>query len=143
MKGKDNSEFVDVYGEFSTEKACLAYLAKLRWPNGIRCPQCNALVTVERDETCSIHDTGADASSLLIYVCTNRGCELEFTTTTGTRFEDDKHEVRTWIFALALLCSAEEGVTDEELAEELQIDTESASRILRQLVDAMSIRLKP
>jgi hypothetical protein len=25
---------------FSTEDACLEYLAQLRWPDGFRCPRC-------------------------------------------------------------------------------------------------------
>lgn len=33
--------FGDLENRFSTEGACLAYLADLRWPDGFRCPKCS------------------------------------------------------------------------------------------------------
>ena len=31
---------LELEGRFSTEEACRDYLAKLRWPEGFRCPRC-------------------------------------------------------------------------------------------------------
>ena len=34
---------IDVNEQFATEDACLEYLEKMRWPNGVGCLECGSL----------------------------------------------------------------------------------------------------
>lgn len=65
---------------FRTEEACRDYLAKLRWPDGFRCPRCSA--------------DGAWPSHNGLYRC--RGCRRDVSVTAGTAFHRSHLSLRAW-----------------------------------------------
>lgn len=69
---------------FSSEQACRAYLAGLRWPAGFRCPRCGG------DQ--------AWARRNGLYECGN--CALQTSVTAGTIFQDTKKPLRLWFRAM-------------------------------------------
>ncbi|WP_169565754.1 transposase, partial [Neptunomonas japonica] len=76
------SQFLDW---FHSEEACRAYLEKLKWPDGIICPKCNAVSNVI-------------FSSRKRWVC--RSCKHQTTVTAGTIFDKTRTELRIWFVAI-------------------------------------------
>jgi transposase-like protein len=77
---RDVIEFRD---RFSTEEACAAYLAELRWPDGFVCPEC-----------------GARAWRMCrgLFLC--RGCRRQVSVTSGTIFHGSRKPLRLWFEAM-------------------------------------------
>jgi transposase-like protein len=65
---------------FRTDEACRDYLAKLRWPDGFRCPHCST--------------RGAWRSHGVLYRC--YGCRRDISVTAGTVFHRSRLSLRTW-----------------------------------------------
>lgn len=70
--------------QFGTEKACLEYLYKIRWPEGFKCPQCGHR---------KAWNTGRN-----LYRCVH--CDFQSSVTTGTMFQDTKKPLRLWFRAM-------------------------------------------
>ncbi len=77
---RDMIEFRD---RFSTDDACAAYLAKLRWPDGFVCPECGAQ---------------AWQMSSGLFLC--RGCRRQVSVTSGTIFHGSRKPLRLWFEAI-------------------------------------------
>jgi transposase-like protein len=75
---------LDLESRFATEDACQAYLAKLRWPSGFRCPRCSL-------EKAWIRSNG-------LFECSN--CRLQTSVTAGTIFQDTKKPLSLWFKAI-------------------------------------------
>jgi len=67
-----------------TEQACRDYLARMRWPDGFRCPRCGS-------DSAWTRRNG-------LYEC--RGCGVQTSVTAGTIFQDTKKPLRVWFRAL-------------------------------------------
>jgi hypothetical protein len=75
---------LELEGRFSTEEACRDYLAKLRWPEGFRCPRC-------------AHDKAWEKSNGLL-AC--QRCGLQASPIAGTIFQDTKKPLALWFRAM-------------------------------------------
>lgn len=73
------SEFLD---RFSTEEACLAFVERLRWPEGFVCPACGAGEKPYR-------------ASRLRLMC--RSCRHQTSVTSGTIFDKTRTPMRVWL----------------------------------------------
>ena len=78
---------------FSTEKACIEYLLKLRWPEGFRCPRCG------HPEAWNIRRE--------LYKCAR--CRFETSVTAGTIFQDTRKPLQLWFRAIWHLTSQKYG----------------------------------
>ncbi|MFQ5835743.1 MAG: IS1595 family transposase [bacterium] len=78
---------------FGTEKACLKYLFRLRWPKGFRCPRCGY--------------GKAWAMKGGLYRCVR--CHLLTSVIAGTIFQDSKKPLRLWFRAIWHLTSQKYG----------------------------------
>lgn len=87
------SEFLDW---FASEEACLAYLEKLRWPNGFVCSGCGLAEPAYR-------------SSRARLMC--RGCAHQSTVTAGTIFDKTRTPLRVWFAAVWYLTNQKQGVS--------------------------------
>lgn len=79
---------------FDSEDACLAYLEKLRWPQGFVCPECASVGPAYR-------------SSRGRLVC--RACEHQCTVTSGTIFDKTRTPLRVWLAAAWYLTNQKQG----------------------------------
>lgn len=95
-------EFMD---QFSTDAACRAYVAKVRWDDTPVCPHCgcNKLWSVRRGTL----------------QC--RKCRRDVSITAGTTFGDSRIPLRLWFQALWLVVSQKSGVSALGLAHALGI----------------------
>lgn len=93
------------FGErFTSEAACRAYLERIRWPNGFRCPACGA----ER-----AWPTGRQG----VLECA--GCHHQTSVTAGTIFEGTRKPLRLWFLAMWLITSEKNGISALGLQREL------------------------
>lgn len=84
---------------FSSEEACLEYVAKLRWPDGFRCPRCDhnkAWITKRK-----------------LYHCVQ--CSHETSVTAGTIFQDTRKPLQLWFRAIWYVISQKNGVSAKGL----------------------------
>lgn len=86
---------LDFEKRFSTEEACREYLAKLRWPDGFRCPRCN-------------HDK-AWHMERGVYWC--HKCSYQVSVTAGTIFQDSRKPLMLWFRAIWYVVSQKNGVS--------------------------------
>lgn len=86
------NEFLDW---FPTEEACLAYLERLRWPDGFVCPSCGLRAEPYR-------------ASRTRLMC--RGCRHQASVTSGTIFDKTRTPMRVWLAAAWYLTNQKQGV---------------------------------
>ena len=75
---------LDFEKRFASEKACREYLARVRWPDGFRCPRCGG--------------SAAWLTERGLYHC--RGCRLQTSVLAGTLFQDTKKPLYLWFRAM-------------------------------------------
>jgi len=80
---------------FSSEEACIEYLAALRWPAGWACPRC----------------AGVDAWSIrrARWLCDH--CRYEMSVTAGTIFQDTHLPLTLWFRAMWQIASQKNGIS--------------------------------
>ena len=80
---------------FSTEQACREYLFDLRWPDGFRCPRCEA------GKSWALQSGRVQCA----------GCGYQVSMTAGTVFQDTRTPLTVWFRAMWLLISQKNGVS--------------------------------
>lgn len=85
--------------QFSTEDACRAYLASIRWPDGVTCPRCDSpkVHKINRPWTWQCKQ------------CTKSG--YKFTPLVGTIFENTNYPLVTWFQVIYLMCQSKKGMS--------------------------------
>lgn len=95
------SEFIQ---RFDSEEACLAYVEKIRWPNGFVCPHCGV-----------VGDYWRMGSGLMR--CT--ACRKRTSVTAGTIFDKTRYPLRVWFHVMWHVVSQKNGVSALGLKREL------------------------
>lgn len=85
-------EFED---RFRTEEACWAYLVRLRWPQGFRCPHCG--------------DARAWSLQHRLFQC--QGCDAMVSVTAGTIFHRSHLPLRVWFRVIWWVTNQKSGVS--------------------------------
>jgi transposase-like protein len=95
----------EFFDRFQTDEDCWAYLVRLRWPDGFRCPACG----------------GRDAwlTKRSLFVCVE--CERQTSVLVGTVFEGSRLPLLQWFRAAWLITSRKSGVSASTIQEELGI----------------------
>jgi transposase-like protein len=110
---------------FSDPDVSLAFLAGLRWPEGVTCPVC-----------------GSDKNSFLktrrIWKC--KGCGKQFSVKLGTIFEDSPIGLDKWLPAIWLLVNAKNGISSYELGRALGVTQKTAWFMLHRIRLAMQTK---
>lgn len=87
---------LDFEREFATDAACRAYLERLRWPDGFRCPACGA-------------GRGWRVARGGLWFCAE--CRRQTSATAGTIFEGTRKPLRMWFRAMWLVTNQKHGVS--------------------------------
>ena len=92
---------------FPDDASCVEYLARLRWPEGFRCPVCD----------------GQDAwrTSTQHWKCV--GCGRKTSVTAGTIFHRTRTPLSTWFAAIWLVTSQKNGSSAQNLHDMLGLDS--------------------
>jgi transposase-like protein len=107
---------------FADEQACAAYLEKLRWPTGVRCPKCEGAKgwrTADGRWSCS-------------------GCGRKVSVTAGTIFDRSRISLQEWFAAAWYMTNQKHGVSALGLQRLLGLGSyQTAWTILQKLRTAM------
>jgi len=85
----------ELEANFGTEEACRAYLARLRWPNGFRCPRCGG------NRSWPVRE--------VLLECTSCGCQTSVTA--GTIFQDTRTPLPVWFRAMWWVTTQKNGAS--------------------------------
>lgn len=110
-------EFLD---RFATDRACLEYLRRVRWPEDFVCPQCAA-----REGWATVRGT---------MFCGR--CRRQTSPTAGTILHNTRTPLRKWFVAAWLVCTQKTGVSAKTLQRELKVGYKTAWLILHKLRQA-------
>lgn len=116
-------DLAELCTKFHSEAACHAYLADLRWPEGVRCPRC---------ESASI----SKIASRHQYDCNS--CRYQFSVRVGTIFADSHLPLWKWFMATFLLCEAKKSMSSLQLSRTLGITGKTAWYLTHRIRAAMS-----
>ena len=111
--------FFDRHG---SEKQCREALAKARWPNEFRCPDC-------------CHPSHCHLKRRDVYQC-NR-CKRQVSLTSGTVFAETKLPLHTWFLAIYLLTQHKNGISTPALRRQLGVSYNTAWLLKHKLMQAM------
>jgi transposase-like protein len=96
---------------FRTERDCLRYLIKRKWPDGFRCPRCN-------------HDQAYLIPSRRKYQC--KRCTHQTSLTANTIFHKTRKPLRDWFWAIFLVATRTTGSSARQLQYDLGISYPTA-----------------
>lgn len=126
-------KLIDVTRRFDTEEKCLAYIEKMRWPDGqIGCVHCGEMNV----STINRKGDGKNKRSR-IYQCLAEKCGKQFSATSGTIFSDTHLSLTKWFMAIALICEAKKGISAKQLERHLGINYRTAWHLGHRIREAM------
>jgi transposase-like protein len=96
---------------FSDKDVSLSFVARLRWPDGISCPYCQA-------------PEPSFLSTRRIWKC--KGCKKQFSAKVGTIFEDSPIPLEKWLPAMWFVVNCKNGISSYELARALGVTQKTA-----------------
>ena len=103
---------------FSDEQVCIDTVAAMRWPDGVKCPECWAkepyYIKTQKRWKC-------------------RNCRIQFSVKRGSIFEDSPISLSKWLPALWLLVNCKNGISSYEIAKDLGVTQKTAWFILHRL----------
>ncbi len=85
----------ELEANFDTEEACRAYLARLRWPDGFRCPRCGG------NRSWPVREVLLECA----------GCGCQSSVTAGTIFQDTRTPLTVWFRAMWWVTTQKNGAS--------------------------------
>jgi len=107
---------------FAKPTVAFEFMVKMRWPNGVSCPHCDA-------------DKAILLKTRMIFKC--RVCRTQFSAKVGTVFEDSPLSLSKWLPALWMLANCRNGVSSYELGRHLGVTQKTAWFMLGRIRLAM------
>ncbi len=89
---------------FPNDPACMAYLAKHRWPVAVHCPRCGS------DK---VHPVGTMEFKWQCYGCSGQG--YRFSVLVGTVFENTNIGLREWFRVIHMMLTSKKGVSAHQI----------------------------
>jgi len=125
-------KLIDVTRQFKSDDDCLAYIEKMRWPNGeIACVHCGE---IGRVSTITRQKVG-DNKRTRIFQCL--ACGKQFSATSGTIFNDTHLSLTKWFMAIAMICEAKKGMSALQLQRHLGVNYRTAWHLAHRIREAM------
>ena len=137
---------IDVGKQFGTPEACNDFLEQMRWPDGVRCVNCDSAKvskyvkqagtrTRKNPKTAALETKAVPAR--ILYVC--RDCKRQFSVTEGTIFNDTHLPLEKWYMATALMVNAKKGVAAKQLQRDLGTAYKTAWYLSHRIRKAMAL----
>jgi transposase-like protein len=137
---------IDVAKQFATPEACNDFLESMRWPDGVRCVNCDRAkvskyVKQAGTRTRKNPKTGAletkAVPARILYICLD--CKKQFSVTEGTIFNDTHLSLEKWYMATALMVNAKKGVSAKQLQRDLGTAYKTAWYLSHRIRKAMGL----
>jgi transposase-like protein len=106
-----------------TEDRCRAFLERLRWPDGVRCPRCEADEGISRIEMRGQFECGA--------------CGYQFSVRVGTVFHATHLPLWKWYLAVYLIAGSLDSIPASRLSRMLDVSYKSAWHLNHRVRAAM------
>ncbi len=142
---RNTPSLIDVAEQFGTNEACIAYLEKMRWPDGVRCLVCGCdkiskFVTNETEREVKnrkgiVKTVRVPARHL--YTCLEPTCGFQFSPTAGTIMHDSHLPLSQWFMAAALMCNAKKGLSAKQMERDLGVTYRTAWYLNHRIRKAM------
>src|SRR5437763_809688 len=116
--------FLEAVRYFSVPQACLEFLVALRWPNGVKCPQCGSKKVTF-------------LANAKLWKCRNVHPKQKFSVKVGTIFEDSPIGLDKWFPAMWLAANCKNGISSYELHRCLGVTQKTAWFMLQRIRLAM------
>lgn len=111
---------------FSDPDVCLAFMVKLRWPNGVTCPTCGS-------------EGLRFISTRRLWECKAQHIKRQFSVKVGTVFEDSPVGLDKWLAAIWMIANDKNGVSSYEIARALGVTQKTAWFMLHRIRLAMDV----
>ena len=118
------SSLLSFQQSFSTEHACIEYLADLRWPKGYKCKKCGC----RKSYQLKVHPR--------VFMCSK--CNFQESVTAGTLLHRTKLPLIKWYWAAYLLAQDKRGVSAMHISRELNLRYATAWTMLHKLRRALA-----
>lgn len=109
----------DFTKDFPDDAACLEWLKKSRWPNGIHCKKCDRITSHYR------------LTKRPKYAC--QFCGTHISPLAGTILEKTSTSLRDWFYAMYLMASTRCGVSAKQIEREIGVTYKTAWRMYKQI----------
>ncbi len=119
----------DFEKQFPTDDACLEFLLKTRYPQGITCPKCQKITPHYR------------IANRKVYSC--QSCGTQVSPTADTIFHKSMTPLRSWFHAIFLMASTKTGISAKQLQRELGVTYKTAWRIFKEVRKLMAEDISP
>jgi len=127
-----NGDLLALAKRFRTEERAIAYLERLRWPNGPVCPHCGGA------DPYRLKCKAKDGKKIRVGLLKCSQCYKQFTVKVGTIFESSHIPVSKWVIAIHLLCASKKGMSAHQFHRMLKLDYKSAWFMVHRLRHAMA-----
>lgn len=107
---------------FSDKETCTTFMAQMRWPEGVTCPNCEGKAV-------------SYLSTRFMWKC--KACKKQFSVKQGTVMEDSPIGLDKWLAAMWLIANAKNGISSCEIHRALGITQKSAWFLLHRIRLAM------
>src|SRR3990172_1266511 len=105
--------------QFPNDDACLEWLVRNRWPEGITCAKCQRVTKHHK------------RSNRPLYMCDN--CGTDVAPMAGTIMEHSSTPLTSWFHAMFLMASTRCGISAKQLEREIGVTYKTAWRMFRQI----------
>jgi transposase-like protein len=112
-----------VVSQFPVEDKCRMFLEELRWPEGVRCPRCDALKGISRIESRGQFECGV--------------CGYQFSVRVGTIFHASHLPLWKWFLAVYVIAESRDGISANQLMRILDISYKTAWYLTHRVRAAM------
>ncbi|HXF53268.1 MAG TPA: IS1595 family transposase [Hyphomicrobiaceae bacterium] len=127
---------------FNDEDLARAHIEKLRWPDGVVCPHCDA----PKELIAAVEHTGKRTKPVPegkkhrparkgLYFCNS--CKAQFTVCVGTVLEKSHIPMHKWLAGFFLMCSSKKGISAHQLHRNLKLSYKSAWFMAHRIREAM------
>ena len=110
---------------FRTERDCLRYVTRRKWPDGFRCPRCD-------------HDQAYLIESRRLYQC--KECGHQTSVTANTIFHKTRKPLRDWFWAIFVVATRTTGSSARQLQYDLGLSYPTAWTWCHKIRKAMEDR---
>lgn len=118
---------IEIMKRWPTQEAAIAHLEQVRWGGRPVCPYCNS------EKTC-VH--ASKDKKLPRWQC--QDCSRAFSVTVGTIFHHSHLPLQTWFLAIAIMLNAKKGVSNAQLARDLDLPYKTAWSLAQRIRVAMA-----
>jgi transposase-like protein len=116
--------FIDAIHFFKDQKACVEFMAAIRWPDGVKCPTCE-------------NEKVSFLANQFRWQCSKKHPKRQFSVKVGTIFEDSPIGLDKWLPTVWLLVNCKNGISSYEVARDLGVTQKTGWFMLQRVRLAM------